>query len=59
MKVVDLKKERVKLGLTQAQMAIEIGVKYSPYVTWETGRAEPNYENKLKIKKFINEDINK
>lgn len=52
--MIDLEKERKKLGLTQAEMADKIGVKYSPYVSWEKGRAEPNFENKLKIERFVN-----
>ncbi len=57
LKMIDLKKERKKLGLTQVQMAKKIGVKYSPYVSWEAGRAEPNFENNFKIEKFLKKNI--
>jgi len=53
LQIFDLKKERLKRELTQAEMANAIGVKYSSYVSWESGRAEPNFENKIKIGKFI------
>ncbi len=53
---VNLKEERIKRELTQFQMACEMGVGYNTYVTWETGRAKPNFENELKIKKFLEEN---
>lgn len=56
---IDLKKEREKRGLTQAQLADRIGVTEKSISKWESGRGQPSYDNMLKICKVYSLDINK
>ncbi|MCH5179594.1 MAG: helix-turn-helix transcriptional regulator [Erysipelotrichales bacterium] len=56
---IDLKKEREKRGLTQAQLADRIGVTEKSISKWESGRGQPSYDNMLKICKVYNLNINK
>lgn len=56
---IDLKKEREKRGLTQAQLANLIGVTEKSISKWESGRGQPSCDNMHKICKEYNLDINK
>ena len=42
---VDIKQERIKKKLTQAQLGTMIGVSEKSVSKWETGKGEPSYEN--------------
>lgn len=42
---VDIKQERIKKKLTQAQLGTMIGVSEKSVSKWETGKCEPSYEN--------------
>ncbi len=55
MKTEEFKKARTIRKLTQIEMANRIGVPASTYIAWESGKSTPNYENKLKIERFLNE----
>lgn len=44
-----LKELRLKKGLTQQQIADEIGVNRGSYSNWEKGKREPSYENLVKL----------
>ncbi|CAG5161142.1 Repressor protein C2 [Streptococcus pneumoniae] len=41
--------ERLKKGLTQQQIADEIGVNRGSYSNWEKGKREPSFENLIKL----------
>lgn len=56
---IDLKREREKRNMTQAQLAELIGITEKSVSKWESGRGQPSYENMLKICKEFNIDINK
>ena len=56
---IDLKREREKRNMTQAQLAELIGVTEKSVSKWESGRGQPSYENMLKICEVFNIDINK
>ena len=44
-----LKELRLKKGLTQQQIADEIGVNRGSYSNWEKGKREPSFENLVKL----------
>lgn len=44
-----LKELRLKKGLTQQQIADEIGVNRGSYSNWEKGKREPSFENLIKL----------
>ena len=44
-----LKVLRKKKGLTQQQIADEIGVNRGSYSNWEKGKREPSFENLVKL----------
>ena len=50
-RLVQLRKIR---GLTQQQIADEIGVNRSSYSNWEKGKREPNFETLLKLASILN-----
>ncbi len=50
-----IKKARTNRELTQIEMANRIGVPASTYIAWESGKSNPNYENKMKIERFLDE----
>lgn len=56
---INLKAEREKRNMTQANLAKLIGVTEKSISKWESGRGQPCYENMLKICKEFNIDINK
>ena len=56
---INLKAEREKRNMTQANLAELIGVTEKSISKWESGRGQPSYENMLKICKEFNLDINK
>ena len=45
----ELKKIRIRAGLTQKDMAEIIGVPMNTYKSWEYGTALPNFENREKV----------
>ena len=45
-RLVQLRKKR---GLTQQQIADEIGVNRGSYSNWEKGKREPSFENLIKL----------
>ena len=45
-RLVQLRKKR---GLTQQQIADEIGVNRGSYSNWEKGKREPSFENLVKL----------
>lgn len=46
---MDLKNERKKMGYTQIDVAIKVGVSLVSYQMWEKGVSKPNEENKKKL----------
>ena len=44
-----LKILRKKTGLTQAEVAVKLGIDRSTYAKYETGQSEPNFEILAKI----------
>lgn len=50
-RLVQLRKKR---GLTQQQIADEIGVKRNTYSDWENGKTEPNFQTLLKLTSILN-----
>lgn len=50
-RLVQLRKKR---GLTQQQIADEIGVNRGSYSNWEKGKREPNFETLLKLASILN-----
>lgn len=52
-----LKSSRNKMGLTQAQVAHDLGVKTNTYANWEQGRAEPSIDMIYKICKYFGESF--
>ena len=50
----NLKKERLKNGLTQAQVAERLGVSQAQYARWESGGRNPKYETIKKLADVFN-----
>ena len=50
-RLVQLRKKR---GLTQQQIADEIGVNRGSYSNWEKGKREPSFENLIKLADILN-----
>lgn len=50
----NLKKERLKNGLTQAQVAERLGVSQAQYARWENGGRNPKYETIKKLADIFN-----
>lgn len=48
-----LKKYRTKKGLTQKELAEQIGIKQNSYSDWETGKNEPSLDNIVKLAKIF------
>lgn len=44
---------RKKRGLTQQQIAEQIGIKQNSYSDWETGKNEPNLKNVVKLANIL------
>ncbi|MEG1706772.1 MAG: helix-turn-helix transcriptional regulator, partial [Clostridia bacterium] len=49
-----VKKVRIKLYLTQAQLAKELGVSFATINRWENGHGEPNLLINAKFEEFAN-----
>ena len=49
-----LKELRLQHGLTQKELAEQIGIKRNTYSDWENGESKPNYEGLEKIADFFN-----
>lgn len=45
---------RKKRGLTQKELAEQIGIKQNSYSDWETGKNEPSLDNIIKLAKIFN-----
>jgi transcriptional regulator with XRE-family HTH domain len=50
---MNLREQRTKLGLTQTQVAIAVGVSLMSYQLWERGAMQPNEENMKKLKEVL------
>jgi transcriptional regulator with XRE-family HTH domain len=50
---MNLKEQRITLGLTQAQVAVAVGVSLTGYQNWEKGLSTPSEENMKKLKKVL------
>ena len=53
-----LKDLRESSGMSQKQLAKELGVAYSAICYWETSQRVPSFENVIKIAKFFNVSLN-
>lgn len=49
----EIKQNRKRLGLTQLQVAIRVGVSFPTYRLWENGGTKPNPENAIKLKEIL------
>lgn len=56
MNLVELRK---MLGISQMQVAKDMGVSINSYINWERGVMNPNKENEQKLKEFFEELENK
>ncbi|MGT2755444.1 helix-turn-helix domain-containing protein [Streptococcus ovis] len=50
----NLREQRIKTGLTQKQVAEELGTKQQNYMRWETGKNSPTLITLEKLAKFFN-----
>ena len=50
---VQLREARARMGLTQIQAAIAIGVSYPAYRLWEMGGTKPSSENEKKLRRAL------
>jgi transcriptional regulator with XRE-family HTH domain len=48
-----MKEKRLKLKLTQADVALAVGVSLTTYQLWEKGVTTPTPENMIKLKKVL------
>ncbi|HEM4248689.1 TPA: helix-turn-helix transcriptional regulator [Streptococcus suis] len=48
-----LKNRRESMRLSQAEIAIQLGINRSSYNSWESGRAKPNQKNLLLLSKIL------
>lgn len=55
---LDIKKERLAIGYTQAKLAQKLGVTEKSVSKWESGRGEPSFENLQKMCIIFNKNIN-
>ncbi len=53
MDLKDLKKLRIKKGVSQMDMARELKFSLNSYSLWERGGGKPNEENLAKLKTFF------
>lgn len=51
--MLNIKKIRIELNMTQRTMALLIGVPLTTYKSWEQGRCLPNFQNNEKIHKAL------
>lgn len=51
---MEIKKIRKKLGVTQKDFSLRIGVSLFTVRNWEQGLTNPNEKNKKKIKELMN-----
>lgn len=52
-----IKQLREKLGLTQKELALRIGVARSSLASWEVGRREPDYEMLQKLADALDSNV--
>ncbi len=52
-----LKKQRIRLGYTQHEMAYAVGIQWSRYHKYELGRNEPPFEILVKLAKLTDADL--
>ena len=51
---INLKNLRIDRGLTQQQLADDLGINQSIYARYESGKLEMNYKVMFKIAKYFN-----
>lgn len=56
--VSNLKRIRKSLGLTQKRVSSEIGIGFTTYYSWESGKRAPHFDNVLKLAHFYKVDLN-
>ncbi len=49
----NIRERRNELGLTQAQVAVYVGVSLTGYQNWERGLSTPNAEHMAKLKEIL------
>ena len=52
-----LKKQRIRLGYTQQEMAYAVGIQWSRYHKYELGRNEPPFDILIKLAKLTDADL--
>lgn len=52
-----LKQRRIEKGKTQKEMAIALDIERPSYVTYETGKTYPKFENLIKIAEILEVSI--
>lgn len=50
----NLKKTRLEKGITQMELAAEVGVSINTIIKWENGAGKPNDENYKKLLEALN-----
>jgi DNA-binding transcriptional regulator YiaG len=53
---MDIRRLRLKLGLTQEQLAVRVGVSFSTVNRWEKGRSRPSPLALKRLKAIIDRD---
>jgi transcriptional regulator with XRE-family HTH domain len=53
---MSIKELRLKKGLTQMQVAVQVGVTITAYINWEKGGCSPSPENFKKLKEVLREN---
>ena len=53
----NLKEVRVKRGMTQVQVAVQVGVSLGAYRLWESGAGKPIAENLVLLVAVLGDDI--
>jgi len=51
--MLDLKKLRIKKGMTQIDVALAVGCSLTSYRLWEMGVSTPNAENSERLNKVL------
>lgn len=56
---LDIRNARIKLNLTQRELAAITGFSYVAISRWETGKVKPIRANMILLEKIISEQLNK
>ena len=51
--MTEIKKKRQELGITQMQLAVDVGVSMLTIQLWEKGVSEPKPENMVKLREIL------